>query len=155
MRPRQVALACRILWIVFFLSFVTLHPDIRGEWWLFPAEETSDEVSAAEVSPEAEEGMALLESAWPAIMIGTTLLFAGAYALLVWTTGKGHNWARWTLLAFILGTTALAMQDWERSYAETPLALVADLCFTAAEAWALSLLFFGPGAAWFRSADAP
>ena len=149
-RPAQVTLACRILWVVFFLSLVTLHPDIRGDWWHITPDETISEAGI----PDSEDADDEVEPIVPAFVIGMTVAFAAAYALLVWSTGRGHNWARWALLAFVCATTAMGAVDFGRSFTETPLALLADACFTVAEIWAFSLLFFGAGAAWFSSGDA-
>ncbi len=134
-RPRPVALACRILWVVLVLSLITLHPEIRGEWWIFsPGDQTSNEAV-----PESEALLQDLERMWPALIVGLTVVFAALYGFLVWTTGKGHNWARWLLLAFVLGTTAMAAPDYGRSLEETPLAFAADICLTTGEVWAFWL----------------
>jgi len=132
---------------VFLVSVVTLHPDIRGEWWVLSTGEQTDD----QLIPGKESTLEDLEQVWPVIAVGLAIVFSGIYAFLVWTTGKGHNWARWLLLAFILGTEALGLSDYSRSLAETPLALATDICVLAAEIWALWLLFSGTGAAWFKA----
>jgi hypothetical protein len=130
-RPPEVTRAIRILWAVFVVSFVTLHPAIRGEWWVHPE--------------DAELGGA-------ALVIGIFLIvfFSAVYAALVWLTALGHNWARWMFLVLAVLTTLIAATDWTRSIAETPAGFVSDVLMTLAEVWALRLLFFGPGAQWFR-----
>lgn len=128
------------------VSLLSLHPDIRGEWWVLSlGEQTDGQI------PGSESLMEDLARVWPVFIVGLTVVFSSIYAFLVWTTGKGHNWARWLLLAFILGTEALGLSDYSRSLAETPLALATDICVLAAEIWALWLLFSGTGAAWFKA----
>jgi hypothetical protein len=129
-RPPEVTRACRILWAIFVLSFVTLHPAIRGRWWVIP--------NAEDIAP--------------AFMISVSIVFAVVYAVLVWLTGRRRNWARWALLVFVVVTTLIAAGDLPRSFSETPIAAVADVCFTLAEVWAFRLIFSGRGAEWFRSA---
>jgi hypothetical protein len=127
-RPPEATRALQILWVTFVITFVTMLPAIRGEWW---------------VVPDAEEGDGIF-------VILVTGLFAAVYGVLIWLTGRRRNWARWALLVFIAGTTALAAPDLPRTFAETPAAAIADVCIALAELWAFRLLLFGPGAEWFR-----
>ena len=132
-RPAEVTRACRILWSVMLASILSLHPAIRGEWW---------------VIPESEGAGAIASSA----LIAVTVLSGIVYGVLLWLTGRGHNWARWTVLVFVVVSTLFAATDFSRSLSETPAAAVMDLFFTLAELWAFRLLFFGPAAQWYRRA---
>ena len=109
-----------------------MHPAISGEWWVMPDSMDSDLV---------------------AMMIAIAVASFAVYVCLVWLVGRRHNWARWTLLAVVAISTLFSMFDFQNSLAETPLAAGASLLFTLLEIWAFSLLFFGPGARWFRRVD--
>lgn len=130
-RPAEVTRACGILWAVWVASFLTLHPAVSGEWWLVPEAE----------GPDAEAGVVFI--------VAMVALFAGAFAVLVWLTGRGHNWARWALLLYVIGTTTLGAVDFPRSLAETPAAAGIDAMLALAEAWALVLLFSKSAGPWF------
>jgi len=131
-RPPQVTRACQILWAVIALSVAVMHPEVSGEWWVLP-----DEAGAK----------------WMVIMVAVALAWVAAYVVLVWLVGQRQNWARWMLLAAVAASTLFGMYDFESYLAETPLAALASLLFTLLEIWAFALLFFGPGAQWFRQAD--
>ena len=135
-RPLEVTRAIRIFWLVFVVGFITLLPSIRGEWW----------------APRDAEG---LESIVMAVAIVAVVIFSTVYAVLVVLVGRRHNWARWALLAYVVLTSFIAALDLARSLSETPLAAVLDVLTTLAEVWAFYLLFFGPGAQWFRRTQAP
>ena len=131
-RPAEVARACRILWISLAVSVVTLLPSIRGQWWV-------------PQSGEDVPGVA-------AVSIGFALVMFVLSAWLIAKTGRGLNWARWTLLVFFAFGWLFLLTDFPRSITETPLAALADTLICAAEAWACLLLFRNPGAAWFTRA---
>lgn len=127
-RPPEVALACRILWIVFVLGFVTLLPSVRGEWWL-PHDGGDDSAMAASM-----------------VMAG---VLSAIFAFFVWYTGRGRNWARWALLAYLIFGWIVMVADFPRSVSATPIAALLDVVMAVTEVWACHLLFRGPGAAWF------
>ena len=131
-RPPQVTRACQILWVVIALSVLALHPEISGEWWELPGEPGSK---------------------WMVILVAMAAAFFAMYMVLVWLVGQRQNWARWMLLAVVAASTLFGMFDFESYLAETPLSALASLLFTLLEIWAFALLFFGPGAQWFRQAD--
>jgi hypothetical protein len=131
--PEQVRLACRILWVTLLLSAATLHPSVRGEWWL----------EGAEGTPEVADAMLVGGLVMSAV-------FFGFVALVVFLTRRGHYWARWILLALLAFGWLMGLYDLPRSLGETPGAALADLLITAAEVWACYLLFLSPGATWFR-----
>ena len=128
--PPEVRQAYRTLWVVFVISFLTLHPDIRGEWW---------------ATPDAEDGEAMVLAG-----LVVAAVFSALYAFFVFSIGRRRSWARWALLVFLAFGTLLAIPDFPRSMSETPVAAAADVLITLAEAWALYHLFLGPGAQWFR-----
>jgi hypothetical protein len=132
-RPREVTYACAILWVVFFLNLLSLHPEFRGDWWAAPE---SDPVDGTDYI------------SYFAVMA----LFEGIDALLIWLISRRHNWARWTLLILALVTTVVLAFDLPESFSETPAAAIADVLLILAEFWALRLLFFGAGTEWFRTA---
>lgn len=129
-RPPEVALACRILWIVFVLGFVTLLPSIRGEWWL----------STGSVGDEPSGLAAGLVMA---------VILSALFAIFMWWTSLGRNWARWALLGYLIFGWLVMVTDFPRSIAETPIAAFLDVVMAITEVWACHLLFRGPGAAWF------
>lgn len=129
-RPPEVALACRILWIVFVLGFVTLLPSIRGEWWMSPG-----------LSGDDASGLAA--------GLVMALILSALFAYFVWWISRGRNWARWALLAYLIFGLLVMVADFPRSISETPIAAVLDVVMAIAEVWACHLLFRGPGAAWF------
>ena len=125
-KPPQVRQACRILWAMMVLGLISLHPSIRGEWWAAPSG-----VEAADVPGAAGIALAIALT----LGIALTLFFAGLVVLV----GRRHNWARWTLLVYlVLGWVVLAL-ELPTSVMETPLAATIDLLSAAAEAWACYL----------------
>jgi len=137
-RPEQVSLACRILWVTTLLSAATLHPSVRGEWWI------------GDASVDEETAGAMLTGGL--IMAG---LFFGLFAAMLYLTGRRRNWARWVLLALLALGWVMWLTDLPRSFAETPGAALADTLISAAELAAGYLLFLSPGAAWFRRPAGP
>lgn len=135
-RPSEVALACRILWIVFVLGFLTMLPAIRGEWWLV-------------YSTGSDDGEAGLVAG-----LVMAVIFGGLFATFVWYTGRGRNWARWALLAYLIFGWIVLVTDFPRSISTTPVAAFLDLVMAVVEVWACRLLFRGPGAAWFSKKHA-
>ena len=136
-RPPQVTRACRILWAMLILGLVSLHPAIRGEWWTSPEGVESGEAGGA---PDVVLAIGV------ALGVLLTVAFAGLLVLV----GRRHNWARWTLLVYlVLGWVLLAL-DVPTAVNETPpVAIAIDLLSAAAEAWAGFLLFADPAAQWF------
>lgn len=130
-RPPEVALACRILWIVFVLGFLTMLPSIRGEWWMLYASESGG------------AGAGLVAG----LMMAS--IFGAIFATFVWFTGRGRNWARWALLAYLIFGWIVLVIDFPRSISITPVAAFLDLIIAVVEVWPCRLLFRGPGAAWF------
>jgi hypothetical protein len=130
-RPAEVTRACQILWVVMLASILSLHPALRGEWWVVPESEGAEAIGSA-------------------ALIGVTALSGIIYGVVLWLTGRGHNWARWALLVFVVVSTVFAAGEFPRSLSETPAAAVMDVFFTVAELWAFRLLFFGPAAQWYR-----
>ena len=119
------------------LGLISLHPSIRGEWWASPSGVESTDVPGA-------AGIALAIG----LTVGAalTVFFAGLVVLV----GRRHNWARWTLLVYlVLGWVVVAL-ELPTSVTETPFAAALDLLSAAAEAWACYLLFADPAAQWFR-----
>ena len=131
-KPLEVARACWVLWAVFVISLVTLHPSIRGDWWSIP---------------DVEDG----ETIGMVFGIVLAVVFFILYAVLVIFIGRRHNWARWALLTYAVAGWFITVSDFPRSLSETPIAAAMDGLMTLAEAWAFYLLFFGPGAQWFRA----
>ena len=132
-RPYGVARALQLLWAVFFIGLVTLHPGVRGEWWL------GSEPIDAELHDAAFVGGLILAT-----------LFSVVYVLLVFFLGRRHAWARWAMLAFLMLGWVLTGIDLPRSLAETPAAAFADVLMAVVEVWACWLLFSAPANAWFR-----
>jgi hypothetical protein len=132
-RPPQVGLACLILWVTLFLSAATLHPSIRGEWWMEGAEGS------------AEAGEALLAGG-----LFISGVFFAIFGALLFLTGRRENWARWGMLAFLVFGWLMGLYDLPRSFSETPGAALTDIMIAAAEMWASYLLFLSAGAAWFK-----
>ena len=132
-RPREVTRALQLLWTVFILSLLTLHPSVRGDWWL----------GGEEVEAGFED---------TALVIGIVVagLFSGLYMGFVVLIGRRHNWARWAMAVFlVIGWIMLAV-DLPTSIGETPAGAVADLLMAGAEGWAGYLLFTEASARWFR-----
>jgi hypothetical protein len=132
-RPYQVTRALQLLWTVFAISLVTLHPAVRGDWWL----------GSEGVEPALED----------AALVGGLIiagLFGGFYMGLVVLIGRRHAWARWVMLGFLVLGWLIQGVDLPRSLSETPAAAVADLVMAAAEVWAIWLLYSPPASAWFR-----
>jgi hypothetical protein len=134
--PYEVTRALQLLWAVLAISVVTLHPSVRGEWWL-----GSDGVDAALLDAALVGGL---------IVAG---LFSGFYMGLVFLIGRRHGWARWAMLVFLVLGWVIQGADLQRSLAETPAAAFADLLMAGAEVWACRLLFSAPAAAWFRDPE--
>jgi hypothetical protein len=132
-RPYQVTRALQLLWTVFAISLVTLHPSVRGDWWL----------GSGGVEPALED----------AALVGGLIvagLFSGFYVGLVFLIGRRHAWARWAMLGFLVLGWVIQGVDLPRSLAETPAAAFADLLMAAVEVWAILLLYSAPASAWFR-----
>src|SRR5688572_1333499 len=131
-RPREVTRALQLLWTVFILSVVTLHPSVRGDWWL----------GGEEVEAGFED---------TALVIGIVVagLFSGLYMGFVVLMGRRHNWARWAMAVFLVIGWAMLAVDLPTSLAETPAAAVADLVMAGAELGAGYLLFTEASTAWF------
>lgn len=142
--PPQVALALWLFWAVFVVSLVSLHPAIRGEWWT---------MAAAEADVDAD--FADLAEAFVVLGVVMTVVFSALYAGLVVLIGRRHSWARWAMLGFALFGTAMTALEFPQSLAETPIAAGLDVVMTLAESWALYLVFFGPGAAWYHDRGRP
>src|SRR5688500_10624733 len=135
-RPYEVTRALQLLWTVLAISVVTLHPSVRGDWWL-----GAEGVDAALADAALVGGLIV------------AVLFSGFYMGLVFLTGRRHGWARWAMLVFLLLGWVIQGADLQRSLAETPAAALADLLMAGAEVWACRLLFSAPAAAWFRSPE--
>jgi hypothetical protein len=132
-RPYEVARALQLLWAVFAIGLVTLHPSVRGDWWL----------GSEGVEPALED----------AALVGGLIvagLFSGFYIGLVFLIGRRHAWARWAMLGFLALGWVIQGMDLPRSLSETPAAAFADLLMAGAELWACRLLYSAPAAAWFR-----
>ena len=139
-RPPQVARACWILWAMLIIGLISLHPSIRGEWWTSPGG-----VESVEAEAGAAAGVVL------AIGVALGILLTLAFAGLLVLVGRRHNWARWTLLVYlVLGWVLLALDLPTAVNEAPPAAIVIDLLSAAAEAWAVDLLFADPAAQWFR-----
>lgn len=134
-RPREVSLACRILWVIFVLSFFTLNTTVRGEWWKSPG--ASDDAA---------------ELGYIGIVV-VTAIFSALFALLIWQMGRRRNWARWGLLVFVIVGGVTLAGDFSRSISQTPIAAVFDVVALSFEIWACYLIFRGPGARWFAARD--
>ena len=132
-RPYEVTRALQIFWTVFALSWVTLHPSVRGEWWL-----GSEGVDPALADAALVSGL---------VFAG---LFGGLYMGFVILIGRRHAWARWALLGFVVLGWVIQGIDLPRSLSETPAAAFADVLMAAAEAWACWLLYTPPASAWLR-----
>ena len=132
-RPYEVARALQLLWTVLAISVVTLHPAVRGDWWL----------GSEGVEPALEDAAL----AGGLIIAG---LFSGFYIGLVFLIGRRHGWARWAMLGFLALGWLIQGMDLPRSLSETPAAAFADLLMAAAEAWACWLLYSAAASAWFR-----
>jgi len=132
-RPAQVTLGCRILWVTLALSAATMHPSVRGEWWM----------------QGAEDDPALAEAALIGGLFMAGVFFA-IFAIVLFLAGRRQNWARWTMLALLAFGWVMGLYDLPRSFAETPGAALADMLIAAAELWASYLIFLTPGAAWFK-----
>ena len=137
--PRQVRLACWMFWVLLAVDMASLHPAIRGEWW------SIGELEVEEDDPEE------LVTAFTAVVVFSTVVFSLIYAALVVLIARRHNWARWAMLGFVVFGAIVVGFELDQSLAETPTAAAIDLLTLPAEAFALYLLFFGPGAAWFRA----
>lgn len=129
-KPPEVTRACRIFWVVFAISLMTLHPAIRGEWWT-----------------AFDEGAGSIGMTSGIVLLAVSSI---VYAVLIVLVGRRHNWARWVLLGYVLLGSFVLVAEFDRSLSETPFAAVMDVLTTLAESWALCLLFFGAGARWFR-----
>jgi hypothetical protein len=118
---------------VFILSLLTLHPSVRGDWWL----------GGEEVEAGFED---------TALVIGIMVagLFSGLYMGFVVLIGRRHNWARWAMAVFLLIGWIMLAVDLPTSIGETPAGAVADLLRAGAEGWAGCLLFTEAAARWFR-----
>jgi hypothetical protein len=136
-KPAAVRIALRGLWAVFVLSLLSLHPWIRGEWWVF------DEA-------EFPQAAAL----YAAIMIAVVLFSCVGSAFLLWLLGRRIGWARWATLAWVLVGLWGLVTDLPTVWAETPLAVIVDGTSVALDLACCALLFFGAGAQWFRQPDA-
>jgi hypothetical protein len=138
-RPARIGFACRILWVTVLLSVATLHPSVRGEWWL-------------EGVPAGDEEAAGAMLVGGLVMSG---LFFAVFVTALFLTGRRRNWARWLLLGLLALGWMMWLSDLSRSFAETPGAALADTLICAAELWAAYLLFLTPEAAWFRRRAGP
>lgn len=140
-RPAAVSLACRIFWVVLVLGLLSLLPAIRGEWWLVPEVEETGVEGAAEM-----------------MLIGMSVFIviaSASYALLTWLISRRHNWARWTMLAYLAFGWYVTTGELSHTFSTAPLAGVLDLLCLLAEVWAAGLLFFGAGARWFKPSGTP
>ena len=63
----------------------------------------------------------------------------------------GHNWARWVWLLFFIGGWGWVFWDWEQSFG-TAFDAVIEIFFFLIDLTVIRLLFFGPGAEWFKRA---
>jgi hypothetical protein len=127
----QIARAIRLLWAGLFASGVSLLPFVRGHWWVEPAQSIS-----------AAESLAFA-------MVVMTIWFGIMIALMV-LVGRRKNWARWTLLAYLVVGWITVAIDLPETLEVTPFAGAIDFLVTIAELWACYLLFLSPGAKWFK-----
>jgi hypothetical protein len=127
-RPTQVTKAVRLLWTALLLAVLVAFPQ-----YLEP------------LPPEVSQ-----KSLW------MLLVFVwGFWAILTFLIGRRHNWARIVTLLFFVGGLALWIWDYEALLDRPPYSLAVELLDTVLTAVALYWLFTGPGAQWFRHADAP
>ena len=130
-RPTQISLAIRILWLGFIAGLLSLHPWLRGTWWVNPGETTSAAASLA-------------------VVIALTLVFSAFFIWLLVRAGRRKNWARWVLLVYlVIGWISVAI-DLPETLSATPFAGAIDFLVAMAELWASYLLFLSPGASWFK-----
>lgn len=134
--PATVRFALRSLWAVFVLSLISLHPWIRGEWWVFD-------------DAEFPEAAAL----YAAIMIALVLFSCVGSAFLIWLLGRRIGWARWATLGWVLVGLWGMFADLPTVWAETPLAVIVDGASVTIDLVCCALLFFGTGARWFHPPD--
>lgn len=135
-RPKEITRACQIFWVVIVVSLLALHPSISGEWWGIP-------------DVEEFRGIGMIG------VIAISAVSTAIFVVLVWLVGRRHNWARWALLTYLLFGWFVLVTDLLRSMSETPLAALINVLMVLGEIWAFYLLFFGPGAQWFRRTYAP
>ena len=79
----------------------------------------------------------------------------GFWALLTFLIGRRHNWARMVTLLFFVAGLAFWFWDYKLLADRPPYSLAVEIIDTVLSAIALYWLFTGPGAQWFRHADAP
>ena len=130
-RPPQVTLACRNLWFSMAVGLLSLLPMFRGEWWV------------------DQEGKIASSAALTAGLI-MMVLFTAIYLTLIQSVLKRRNWARWTLLAFLVFGWMMQVPEFPKTIAAAPLAAAVDVTCLLIELWACYLLFLSPGAKWFE-----
>lgn len=125
MPPTSVYLACGLVLGALALGLLGLIPGVR------PTE--------AEPVP-----------AWFTVLL--VVVFGGVTVVLSYETLRGRNWARWTLLAYLVLGWYLTAPDLPENFDRAPVAALIDAVGMGMELVASWLLFFGDGPHWFRKA---
>jgi len=124
--PPAVRRACLLFLSSLALGLVTLLPGVRP------------------VRPD--------DAAVPALFTLLVVLFFGGITVwLTWKLYRGRNWARWTMLAYVLFGWWIGASELTDDFLASPLAGLIDLVCIAIEAIGCWALFFGAGAGWYRT----
>jgi hypothetical protein len=84
--------------------------------------------------------------------LALVIIFGGVTVVLSFETLRGRNWARWTLLAYLVLGWYLTAPDLPVNFDRAPMAAVIDAVGMVMELVAAWLLFFGDGPKWFAKA---
>lgn len=127
-RPAQVTQALYLLGASFVLGAFSLIPGFRDGYW------------------EAFEDLA------PVMLLFLVVLYI-AYGAMIYWLSKGNNVVRWILLALNALSLLTQIFDFEAQLAQGTLAYLTDWLILLLELGAMTLLFRGEGAAWFKAAQ--
>lgn len=123
--PRPVVIACWLLVLSLLLGFVSLGVDVSS----VPTTETTF------------------------MLVGLVVIGLPLVALFAWLIAmlwRRRSWARWALLAFMVAGWLLLLLDDGSTEGRLPSAMIIDGITAIVEFIAMVLVFFGPGARWFK-----
>jgi hypothetical protein len=125
MPPTSVYVACGLVLAALALGLLGLLPGVRP--------------------PEPEP-----VPVWFTMLL--VLIFGGVTVVLSYETLRGRNWARWTLLAYLVLGWYLTAPDLPDNLTRAPVGAIIDAVGMGMELVASWLLFFGEGTRWFSKA---
>jgi hypothetical protein len=125
-KPAAIILATRLFWGTMILSLISLIPGFRLGYW--------EELADLPIE----------------VLMGILMFFISLFSVLVVHIGKRANWARWSMLVFLVYGWIETATDLPSLLTQGQFAIGAEIAVIAGELYAIKLLFFGEGAQWFK-----